>query len=520
MEIDLLIIGGGINGCGIAADAAGRGLSVLLCEQEDLAFGTSSSSTKLIHGGLRYLENFQFKLVRSSLKEREILMRKAPHLIQPMRFILPYNNQLRSSAMVRLGLMLYDLLHLDKILPSSKKIDLQYSKEGGPLKGQFKFGFSYFDGWTDDARLVVLNAIAAREHGAHILTRTRCKFIKRDGNLWQVKLNDLRHNRILKLQAKAVINAAGPWVADVIENVAKLSTHTKTRLIQGSHIVIPKLYEGLHAYVLQNPDGRILFVLPYQEKFTLIGTTEIEYEGDPNLSATSNRELNYLCNSVNRFFSKQIYSDQIVWSYSGVRLLYDDEHTKNRTKISREYYLEIDRNEKATAATKEESPHIKYAPLISIFGGKLTTYRKLAEDVLMLLQEDFPNMGPPWTAASPLPGGDCDNLSFSEFLKALEQRYPWLPLPLIERYANSYGSLCHTLLADCHRLKDLGQHFGENLFAKEIFYLVKNEWVQKVDDLIWRRTKLGLLLNPSEVEAIELYLKTLVPSDVPRIGNF
>jgi len=495
MEIDLLVIGGGINGCGVAADAAGRGLSVMLCEKDDLAFATSSASSQLIHGGLRYLEQYNFKLVRAALKEREVLMKKAPHLIRPIEFVLPHNKFLRPVFMIRIGLFLYDHLILHRTLATSKKLNLKTAPQGLPLKQIYTTGFNYSDCRTDDARLVVLNAIAARENGAKILTHTACQSAKRENGCWVITLHDQIRDRTFTLKAKAIVNAAGPWVVQVINDIAGLTTESSVRLVKGSHIVIPKLYEGAGAYILQNPDQRIGLAIPYQNKFTLIGTTEIPFDGDPNQAAISNTEINYLCDTINRYFTKQISSDDIVWSYAGVRSLYDDK-TKSPSKVTREYHLELDDDQGK-------------APILSIFGGKLTTHRILAEAVLKKLRPYFSKMGKAWTANATLPGGECDGLSYSDFLIALGEKYPWLPTHLLQRYAQSYGDLCHAILADANSIEDLGKHFGASFYEKELIYLIQNEWAQSINDLIWRRTKLGLHLSSDEIDRIKQYLNNI-----------
>lgn len=492
MEIDLLIIGGGINGCGVAADAAGRGLSVVLCEKDDLAFATSSASTKLIHGGLRYLEQYNFKLVREALKEREILMKKAPFLIHPIEIVLPHNHLLRPVFMIRIGLWLYDHLHSGRSLPASKKLKLSEATEGQPLKSKYKIGFSYSDCQTDDARLVVLNAIAARENGAKILTRTNFKSAHRKEGHWIAELHDETQNEDFTIKAKAIVNASGPWVTDVINDVGDVTTENSIRLVKGSHIVVPKLYEGTQAYILQNPDRRVVFTIPYKNKFTLIGTTEVAFEGNPNQAAISNVEINYLCDTINRYFTKELTGEEVVWSYAGVRPLYDNK-ASTASELSREYHLEV------------EDDHGS-APMLSVFGGKITTYRTLAEAVLKKLKPYFPNMGKSWTANETLPGGDCDGLSYAEFIVSLGEQYPWLPAHLVHRYAASYGDLCHAILADTDSIDALGKHFGAGLYEKELKYLVQNEWAQTVDDCIWRRSKLGLFLTSEEIETIKSYL--------------
>lgn len=492
MQFDLFIIGGGINGCAIAADAAGRGLSVALCEKDDLAFATSSSSTKLIHGGLRYLEQYEFKLVRDSLREREILMSKAPFAIHPMEFVLPHNDYLRPAWIIQIGLLLYDLLYPKRLLPRSKKLNFAKTKEGEPLKGEYKVGFRYTDCWVDDSRLVILNALAAQEKGARILTRTDCTHVKRESDHWEIQCHDRLRDKNITFKAKAVINATGPWATEVLQKIAHVPSKSKLRLIKGSHIVVPKLYDGKHAYTLQHTDGRIIFALPFKNKFTLIGTTDVPYEGDPNLAAISNSEINYLCEIINHYFSKPTLDHDIVWSYAGVRPLFDDLAQKP-SKITRESHIEINELNRTL-------------PFVTLFGGKLTTHRVLAEEVMKKLKPYFPNMGPAWTAKEKLPGGHCDGLSYPNFIKSLQKQYDWLPPHILRRYAKTYGDRCHLFLSDCRSLDDLGRYFGETLYEREVIHMIKNEWAQKADDILWRRTKLALKLDANEIKALEEYL--------------
>lgn len=488
LDSDLLVIGGGINGAGIAADASGRKLSVTLCEMGDLASATSSWSTKLIHGGLRYLENYEFKLVKHALHEREVLMFKAPHLIQPLKFILPHEKHLRPSWMIRIGLFLYDHLATRVSLPSSKTENFKKVPEGKALRNDFKKGFSYYDCRTDDARLVVLNAMAAKQNGANILTRTKCVSLKRDNNLWSAVLENVKTGEQTNVLANAVVNAAGPWVADVLHNVAHIESNAAVKLVKGSHIVVPKLFEGDHAYILQNQDNRIVFAIPYQQHFTLIGTTDVNYTGDPSAVTISEEEKTYLCNIINRYFDKTIQPSDIVWAYAGVRPLYDDA-SNNLSKITREYRLEMD--------TKVDT-----LPLLSVFGGKLTTFRRLADDAMNRLEPYLNNTDASWTATAKLPGGDLGVDSFEAFFDALKARYAFMPDDLLQRLAESYGSLCHTILKDCDSMADLGTHFGAGLYQKEVDYLFRFEWAETAEDILWRRSKLGLQLQ-SDQDAIE-----------------
>jgi len=482
---DIFIIGGGINGVGIAADAAGRGLSVSLCEKNDLAYATSSASTKLIHGGLRYLESYEFNLVRKALLEREILMRKAPNLVKPLKFLLPYEKHLRSPWLIRLGLFLYDHLAPRKKIPRSKKI--KFKKE--ILKEKFKKGFSYYDCFTDDARLVVLNAISAKENGAEILTQTEFVSAERVNSQWKITVKNDDKEQIYF--SKVLINASGPWVYDVNNRITNGSSFS-VQLVKGSHIVVPKLYEGDFAYILQNQDKRIVFAIPYQNDFTLIGTTDI-LVSYAELLPIAEHEINYLCNTINQYFRKNISKDTIVWTYSGIRCLQNQDADKP-SSITREYSILLDVEDHAT-------------PLISVIGGKLTTFRRLAQDVLAKLKPFFPKMPGDWTADSPLPGCDFHNNDFDSFLNQLRSEYHWLPENILIRYATNYGTRCKLFLNNTAQLSDLGEHFGAGLYQKEIDYLIEHEWAKNIDDIIWRRTKLGLFLTAEEKEKL---LKTLV----------
>lgn len=491
ISTDLLIIGGGINGTGIAADAAGRGLSVVLCEQDDLAAATSSASSKLIHGGLRYLELFDFKLVHECLQEREILLNIAPHLIHPLQFILPHAKHLRSKLQIQLGLFLYDHL-AHSSLPKAKKINLLTSTEGLPLKPSFSVGFSYFDAQTDDVRLVISNALTTQQHGGIILTRTVCVKATRQGKHWLAELYNKHTHEKIFVTCKAMVNATGPWVDKFLKDVVSLPSTHQVELVKGSHIVVHKLYDGDHAYILQNQDQRIVFIIPYQQQFTLIGTTDLLFSGSPHEATISDAEIDYLCTSVNDYFANNITKKDIVWSYSGVRPLLRS-HQKQARKISREYYLEIN-----------DAPD--QAPLVSVFGGKLTTFRKLAEDLLMQLKKYFSHLGKPWTGNTFFPGGDLQGLSFNQFLAAMQARFPWLPKNILQRYALGYGSNMDNLLTQAASLHDLGEHFGAGLYEKEVLYLMQNEWAQSADDILWRRTKLGLFLTAEQKEKLATFI--------------
>lgn len=485
---DVAVIGGGINGVGIAADAAGRGLSVFLCEKDDLASHTSSASSKLIHGGLRYLEHYEFRLVREALAEREVLLAKAPHIVKPMRFVLPHRPHLRPAWMIRAGLFLYDNLGKRKQLGASRS--LRFGPEN-PLKAEITRGFEYADCAVDDARLVVLNAMAAREHGAHILTRTRCVSASRHGKLWNVQV-ERADGSLQSIQARSLVNAAGPWVAKFIKDDLHLSAPYGIRLIQGSHLIVPKLYEGEHAYILQNEDQRIVFAIPYLERFTLIGTTDREYSGDPAKVAITEQETDYLLKVVNQHFKHRLNRDDILLTYSGVRPLCNDE-SDNPSAVTRDYTL---------ALSSEDGQ----APLLSVFGGKLTTYRKLAESAMRELAPWFTQMRPSWTASAPLPGGE--GMSTPQALSdEILARFGWLPSALAKRWALTYGSRTWQLLDGAKGPEDLGEALGGGLFSREVDYLCREEWAVSADDILWRRSKLGLFMTEAEQQNLVAYLQ-------------
>ncbi|MFK3815618.1 glycerol-3-phosphate dehydrogenase [Pseudomonas sp. NPDC089407] len=485
---DLAVIGGGINGVGIAADAAGRGLKVFLCEKDDLAQHTSSASSKLIHGGLRYLEHYEFRLVREALAEREVLLAKAPHIVKPMRFVLPHRPHLRPAWMIRAGLFLYDHLGKRKRLGASRSLSFG---PGYPLKPAITRGFEYADCAVDDARLVVLNAMAARENGAHIHTRTRCLRAERVDGLWQVELQHA-DGSLQSIRARALVNAAGPWVASFIKDDLKLDAPYGIRLIQGSHLIVPRLYEGEQAYILQNEDQRIVFCIPYLERFTLIGTTDREYSGDPAKVAITEQETDYLLKVVNEHFNHQLGRNDIVHTYSGVRPLCNDE-SDNPSAVTRDYTLALSAGE-------------GQAPLLSVFGGKLTTYRKLAESAMAELKAHFPHMGSSWTATAPLPGGE-DMRSPQALVDALLARYGWLPVDIAKRWSLTYGSRVWGLLKGVEGPEDLGQPIGAGLFSGEVDYLCHEEWACNADDILWRRTKLGLFTSAAEQQVLRQYLQ-------------
>lgn len=490
-SVDLLVVGGGINGAGIARDAAGRGLKVALVEERDLAGATSSASTKLIHGGLRYLEYYEFRLVREALAEREILLGVAPHIIRPLTFILPHERHLRPAWMLRAGLFLYDHLGGRKRLPGSRSVDLRADPAGQPLKRSFAKAFAYADCWVDDARLVVLNARGAAEAGATIATRTRCLDARRDGAEWLATLEDVRTSARREIRARALVNATGPWVAAFMERSLGRPPHRRLRLVKGSHIVVPRLFDGTQCYILQLPDRRIVFAIPYEGEFTLIGTTDIAYEGDPAGVAISPEETRYLCDAVNAYFERRIAPGDVVWSYAGVRPLQDDE-SANASAVTRDYVLEVD-DAKGRA------------PLLSVFGGKITTYRRLAEQALEKLRPYFPKAGPSWTARAPLPGGDMPDADFERYLARLVVEAPWLPQALARRYARAYGTRTARLIAGAKNLADLGASFGGGLYRREVEYLVAEEWALGAEDVLWRRSKLGLHVGQATVSALETW---------------
>ena len=495
VPFDIAIIGGGINGCGIARDAAGRGLSVYLCEQNDLASGTSSWSTKLIHGGLRYLEHYEFRLVREALIEREILWLLAPHIIRPLRFVLPAHKGLRPAWLLRLGLFLYDHLGGRKLLPATKTLDLTTDVTGKPLKPGTRIGFEYSDCRVDDARLVVLNAMDARDRGAVIETHTKLIQAHREDGLWVLTIEAKKTGQRKTLRTKALINAAGPWVADVLETKITSDEQAKVRLVQGSHIVVRKLYDHDRAYIFQNADGRIVFAIPYEGDFTLIGTTDHDYVGDPAKVHATDDEIAYLLSAAGEYFTQPITRDDVVWTFSGVRPLYDDGASKAQ-EATRDYVLRLETRENA-------------APLLSIFGGKITTYRRLAEATLEHLYPFFPGLSAKagWTAKSRLPGGDVAVSGIDALIEKLCNAHPELKRALIARLVHTYGTRTADLLGNAQTHTDLGQAFGSTLTEREITYLRQQEWAETVEDVLWRRTKLGLKLSATEQAALATFMQ-------------
>ncbi|WP_418160598.1 glycerol-3-phosphate dehydrogenase [Benzoatithermus flavus] len=492
-QVDMLVVGGGINGAGIARDAAGRGLKVLLVEQDDLASHTSRWSSKLIHGGLRYLEYYEFRLVREALIEREVLLRAAPHIVRPLTFVLPHVPEMRPAWLIRLGLFLYDHLGGREILPGSKAVDLAApGPYGAPLKPWVKRGFTYSDCWVEDSRLVVLNAMDAAERGAEILTRTRCERARRKDGTWTAELVDAAGRR-RQVRARALVNAAGPWVQRFLEGGLGMRSKKRVRLVKGSHIVVPKLYDGDHPYILQNDDRRIVFAIPFEGRFTLIGTTDVPYEGDPAAVAISPEETDYLCRVVNRYFRREIEPRDVVWAYAGVRPLYDDA-SGNVSAVTRDYVFDVEGGDGR-------------APLLSIFGGKITTYRKLAEHALDKLRPHLGFGKGPWTATAPLPGGDMPGANLAAFTAQMLRAHAFVPEPLLCRWVRTYGTRLERLIGGARRLEDLGADLGGGLLEAEVDYLVAHEWARTADDILWRRTRLGLHVGEDTVARLQAKLE-------------
>jgi len=490
--VDLLIIGGGINGVGIARDACGRGLRVALCEMGDLASATSSASSKLIHGGLRYLEHFEFRLVRESLAEREVLLDIAPHLVRPMRFVMPHVPELRPAWMLRAGLFLYDRLSRRVTLPASRSMDLTTSACAADFKPGLRRAFAYSDCRVDDARLVVLNARDAADRGAHILTRTRFKTATPAGTGWRSVIEDSRDGRHTEIHARFLVNATGPWVARTLDALPGAKQQHRIRLVKGSHIVVPRLYAGEHALILQNDDQRVVFVIPYESDYSLIGTTDVVVSGDPASAAISDDEIDYLCRAVNRYLAKATRAGDVLWSYAGVRPLFDDGET-DASRVTRDYALELDE-------------HDGRPPILNVYGGKLTTYRKLSERALDKLAPYFPSIGPPWTATQPLPGGALAEGGIDTLVRALAARYPELGEKLLMALARRHGSLSTEVLAGASGEAGGNLHFGADLYAFEVDYLIQREWAMSAEDVLWRRTKSGLRLDAAARERLATYV--------------
>ena len=486
-RLDLLVIGGGINGTGIAADAAGRGLRVCLCEKSDLAGATSSWSTKLIHGGLRYLENYDFLLVRKALKERDVLIEAAPHIIKPMAFQIPQLPISRPGLMIRAGLFLYDNLARRRHFKGSRKVS--YGANSA-LNENIKTGFEYWDAQVDDSRLVILNAMQASQKGAEVLTRCECRAIEAQDEGWKVTLYDHLKQQELTRYCKVIVNASGPWVASLLSALTRKPAPHEIRLVKGSHIVIPRIHDGEEAFMLQHDDGRIIFVIPYLQEYSLVGTTEAEYVGDPGAAEISEAEKEYLLSIVNHYFKRQVNLSEIVYCYSGVRPLID-EKGKNASKVSRDYELEI-----------LDKPH----PILSVYGGKVTTYRVLSEHVMDELKDYFTGMGDSWTRNATLPGGDYNDTAILS--AELLARHPWLDSDLLKRWLGTYGTRSYAIIGDAESMADLGQDFGQGLYRQEVDYLVQQEWARSAEDILWRRTKLGYLFSQQQAQALDAYLAT------------
>jgi glycerol-3-phosphate dehydrogenase len=489
-RVDLLVVGGGINGVGIARDAAGRGLKVLLVEQGDLASATSSASSKLIHGGLRYLEQYEFRLVAEALAEREVLLRSAPHIVRAMDFVMPHVPTLRPAWMIRAGLLLYDCLARRQTLPGSHAVDLPQSPYGIGLKAGLNRGFVYSDCWVDDARLVVLTARAAADLGTIILTRTACLGARREGGIWIATLRAADGTRS-EVAARALVNVTGPWAKQFLHDNLRLPTAFNLKLVKGSHIVVPRLYEGDHAFILQNDDRRVVFVYTYERRYSLIGTTDVELTGRPGPCAASAEEVSYLIRAANRYFSRQLTVNDVAWSYCGIRPLFDD-GSVNPSTVTRDYVLRADGKPRE-------------APVLSVFGGKITTYRRLAERALEKLAPWFRGIGPPWTKHAPLPGGDLPG-GLAPYVHGLLHRYPALPGPLLDPLARRHGALCTRVLGEARVPADLGEHFGAHLYAREVQYFIDREWAHNGEDVLWRRTKAGLHLTQEQAQGLARFV--------------
>ena len=509
---DLFVIGGGINGCGIARDAAGRGLSVVLAEQGDLAQATSSASTKLFHGGLRYLEYFEFRLVREALEERETLLAAMPHISWPMRFVLPLHPGMRFDSetpasrllarlmpwmrgrrpdwMIRLGLFLYDTMGGRKILPATRRLDLRTDPAGRALKPEFTRAFEYSDCWVQDSRLVVLNARDAAARGGTILTGTRVTGATAENGLWRIETQGARGRQTFR--ARALVNAAGPWVQQVIQNVTHAETHAGIRLVRGSHIVTKRLFDHDRCYFLQGRDGRIVFAIPYEQDFTLIGTTDQDFSGDPAESRCSEAERDYLLAFVSDYLARAVTADDVIWTYSGVRPLYND-GSSSATAATRDYVLRLE--------------HPDGAPMLNVFGGKITTYRRLAESAMAKLAPLFPGLRGNWTARVPLPGGDFPVDGVAALTARLRATYPWLSTDHAARLIRHYGTDSFAILGDAAAITDLGRDFGATLTEAEVRWQMQHEWARKAEDVVWRRTRLGLRLTPDQIAALDAWMK-------------
>jgi glycerol-3-phosphate dehydrogenase len=489
-ECDLLVIGGGVNGAGIARDAAGRGLKVLEIEMADLASATSGWSSKLIHGGLRYLEYYEFRLVREALEEREVLLETAPHIVHPMRFVLPHDRTMRPVWMIRIGLWMYDHLGKRVSLPASETVPFPHPQYSAGLKPELKSGIVYSDCRVDDARLTILTALAAKEKGATVQTRTKFVSGRRENGVWVAEIEDVRTGARRTVHATAIVNAAGPWVSSVLGTVPHQATGAHVRLVKGSHIVVPRVHDLPHACILQNTDKRVIFVIPFEGKYSLIGTTDIPVDTPEEAVDITGKETKYLIEAVNRYLAKPIAERDVVWTFAGVRPLYDDGKS-DPSSITRDYVLELD----------DEGGK---APVLSLFGGKITTYRCLAETALQKLSPYLPPMGPGWTKHAPLPGGDVPD--YAAFCKEVRERHKGIPADVLEGILSRHGGRAKAILGDAKKLEDLGTHFGAGLTAREVDDLVANEWAETADDILWRRTKCGLHMDAAQRGAVEAYL--------------
>ncbi|WP_274427099.1 glycerol-3-phosphate dehydrogenase [Chelativorans sp. YIM 93263] len=501
---DLFVIGGGINGCGIARDAAGRGYTVALAEMNDLGSGTSSASTKLIHGGLRYLEYYEFRLVREALMEREVLWHNAPHIIRPMRFILPLHKGLRPGWLIRLGLFLYDHIGGRELLPPTRTLDMRSDPAGKPLKPVYRRAFEYSDCWVEDARLVVLNAMSAANKGADIRTRTKVVGARVEEGTWVLTLRDLETGDESELRSRMVVNAAGPWVDHVIAEALGHKDIHNVRLVKGSHIVIRKKFDDPRAYFFQNADGRIIFAIPYEEDFTLIGTTDKDFKGDPAEVRIDREEIEYLCTCASEYFAEPVRIEDVVWSYSGLRPLFDDGACKAQ-EATRDYVLTVD----AEAG----------APVLHVFGGKITTFRRLAESALEMVGEQLGVRGEPWTAREPLPGGDFAPGEFEAAVSRTRRSYPFLEEKYARRLVRLYGTRARDILGDATGLEDLGRHFGADVYEAELRYLAEGEWARTGEDILWRRTKRGLRLTTDQAATVEEFMRELRPQAGGKRGG-
>lgn len=491
-KVDIFVIGGGVNGCGIARDAAGRGYSVALAEMNDLASGTSSWSSKLIHGGLRYLEHYEFGLVRKALSEREVLLKAAPHIIWPMRFVLPHHKDMRPAWFLRIGLFLYDYIGKRKLLPPTKTIDLRTDISGVPLKPLFSKGFEYSDCWVNDARLVVLSAMDAHNKGADIKTRTKVISAQREDGFWLVTTENVVSGERNETSAKMLVNAAGPWVDKVLDQVVRNNSAQNVRLVQGSHIVVPKIHDHDRAYIFQNADGRIIFALPYEQDFTLIGTTDRDYFDDPSDVAISDEETKYLCDAASEYFSKPVLEKDIVWTFSGVRPLYDDGATEAQ-EATRDYVLKIDQPDNEAA-------------LLNIFGGKITTFRRLSESVLEKIENLIGAKGAAWTEDASLPGGDFMPSEFDAKVQQLQSDYGFLSDEHAWRLVRSYGTHAWDVLGDAATSEDMGKEFGYSMAEREVRYLMSHEWATCADDVLWRRSKLGIRYSQKQIDQLDSWI--------------